>query len=101
MTDYKTAKEEILGTYSLEEFQKISEQGCYEGVASKHPTTKETNEFLDKYEEEINEYITNYIGGEFLSQTMENNDGNLVEYKHDVAYAYINLIAFEMVDENA
>tara|TARA_Y100001968_G_scaffold45152_1_gene35186 strand:- start:15 stop:764 length:750 start_codon:yes stop_codon:yes gene_type:complete len=101
MTDYKTAKEEILGTYSLEDLQDIVNHGCASGCAEKHITFNQTVEFFDKYKEEINEYILQTIndGEFFVAETKENSEGDIKKFKNDLAWTFIELIAMEITDD--
>ena len=49
---------------------------------------------------EVTEYITNKFEGiDFFESILENNEGNLVGYKHDIVRSYFELIACKIVDE--
>ena len=98
MTDYKTAKEEILGTYSSDELKDMVQFGCRVGAASKHNDYSETTKFFDKYEKEITQYLNKTVEG-FLEDTLKECDNDLREYKHCVAWTFIEIIADEEVGE--
>ena len=99
MTEYKSAKEAILKTYSLEELKDIVEHGCASGKATQHVYYSETIQFFDDYEDEITEYIKNEIGSQVLTETFDENEGVLNGYKNDIAWTFIELIATEKVEE--
>ena len=99
MTDYKTAKEEILGIYSLEDLQDIVQFGCVSGCAEKHSSYEETVKFFDDYENEITEYLTDSIGPEFLTETQKENEENMEGYKNDLAWTFIECTALEVLEE--
>ena len=99
MTEYKSAKETILGTYSEEELQDIVDHGCASGCAKNHIYYTETVKFFEKYSDEIEDYIREGLGAEELVLIRENNEGNLEGYKNDCAWTYIELLAIETVEE--
>ena len=101
MTTYKSAREEIIRTYSLKDLQDIVDHGCASGLAKKHCTFKQTVEFFDNYQETINEYILKTIndGEFFISEQKENSNGDIKKFKNDLAWTYIELIAMEITDD--
>ena len=101
MTEYKSAKDEIVETYSLKVLQDIVDHGCASGFAEKHSTFNQTVEFFDKYKETINEYILKTIndGESFISEQEENSKGDIKKFKNDLAWTYIELIAMEITDD--
>ncbi len=82
MIDYKTAKDEIVETYSLKDLQDIVDHGCASGFAVKHSTFNQTVEFFDKYKETIND------GESFISEQKENSKGDMKKFKNDLAWTY-------------
>ncbi len=100
MIDYKTAKEEILGTYSLEEFEDIVEHGCAAGTAKNHLYLTGNVKFFDDYKNEIIQYVTESFGEDFLKEIFDSNEGDMQEYKNDIAWSFIEIIAGEEVDKN-
>ena len=73
MTEYKSAREEVLGTYNVDELERISEKGCSSGLAKNHIYYTETVKFFDDFEHEITDFLTESIGNEFLTETFKNN----------------------------
>ena len=52
----------------------------------------------DRYSVEIDDYIRDAIGSEFLTETFDNNEGNLTGYKNDIVWTFIELYAMELID---
>ena len=98
MTEYKSAREEIAGTYSLDELDDIVQHGCASGCATSHMYYAETEKFFDDFENEIIQYLTESLGEDGLQETIENNEGDLQGYKNDVAWTFIELVALEELD---
>ncbi len=61
-----SAFETIQETYELETLREIVEHGCVSGVAHDHIYYSDTIKFFDEYEDEIIEYISDTLGGEFM-----------------------------------
>ena len=99
MTEYKSAKETILGIYSEEELQEIVDHGCAAGCAKNHIYYKETVKFFDDFEHEITDFLTESIGNEFLTETFKNNEGNIQGYKNDIVWTFIEIIAMNELDD--
>ena len=96
MTDAIT---EIKETYSYEDAKEIVNNGCESGVCFKHIYYADTVEFFNKYPDEITEYIVDNIGIDFLKETLERHDGWLDGYFNDLTWAFIELVAGQIVDE--
>ena len=96
MTDAIT---EIKETYSYEDAKEIVNNGCESGVCFKHIYHGDTVEFFNKYPDEITEYIVDNIGIDFMKETLECHDGDLDCYMNDLTWAFIELVACEIVDE--
>ena len=90
--------EEIIATYDKETMQQIADWGCSSGVCRQHIYYGDTIKFYDKYEEEITEYFRDNYGTEFLVELFKDADGWLTQYKNSVTWAYIESIAFNLVD---
>ena len=88
----------IKNQYTIEELNDIVENGCASGCASNHIYYSDTNSFYDLYSDEISDYIRDAIGSEFLTETFDNNEGNLVGYKNDIVWTFIELYAMELID---
>ena len=93
------ARMEIEQTYTLEDFKEIANHGCQSGVCSQHIYYGDTIKFYEKYEDEIVEYITDAYSTNFLVELFSSADANLTHYKNDVCWAFIEMIAFEAVEE--
>ena len=61
MTEYKSAREEIVGTYSVAELEEIVEHGCASGCATNHIYYADTGKFFDDFENEIIQYLKEII----------------------------------------
>ena len=96
MTDAIT---EIKETYSYEDAKEIVNHGCESGVCFKHIYYADTVGFFNKYPDEITRYIVDNIGIDFMKETLERHDGNLDCYLNDLTWAFIELIAGQIVDE--
>ena len=88
----------IKNVYTIEELNDIVEHGCASGCAHQHIYYSDNVSFYDKYEDDIVEYITDAIGSEFLTETFDNNEGNLTGYKNDIVWTFVELYAMELID---
>ena len=88
----------IKNDYTIEELNDIVEHGCVSGCAHSHIYYSDTVSFYDEYSDTIDDYIRNVIGGEFLTETFDNNEGNLTGYKNDIVWTFIELYAMELID---
>ena len=96
MTDAIT---EIRNTYSYEDAKEIVNHGCQSGVCSQHIYYGDTVGFFNKYPNQITEYIVDNIGIDFLKETLERHNGWLNGYFNDLTWAFIELVAGQIVDE--
>ena len=83
---------------TIDELNDIVEHGCASGCAHQHIYYSDTNSFFDEYDYEIVEYVRNSIGSEFITETFDNNEGNLTGYKNDIVWTFIELYAMELID---
>ena len=88
----------IKNQYTIDELNDIVEHGCASGCASNHIYYSDTVSFFDQYSDDICEYIRDVIGSEFLTETFDNNEGNLTGYKNDIVWTFIELYAMELID---
>lgn len=95
MNAFETIKE----TYDIETLREIEEYGCSSGVAHDHIYYSETLTFFDHFEDEITEYIADALGDEFNEELWCNNPCNLVGYKNDTVWCFIELVAGQIVAE--
>mgnify|MGYP001392508540 CR=1 FL=1 len=87
------AIQEIKDAYTLEDFEEIVNHGCQSGVCSQHVYYADTIKFFDKYEDEIIEYIADTYGGELNEQIWHSNSCNVMGYKNDTVWQFIESIA--------
>ena len=88
----------IKNQYTIDELNDIVEHGCASGCASNHIYYTDTVSFYDKYSDSIVDYIGDVIGSGFLTETFDNNEGNLTGYKNDIVWTFIELYAMELID---
>jgi len=90
--------EVIQNAYTIDELNDIVEHGCASGCAHLHIYYSDNVSFYDAYSDDINDYIRDAIGSEFLTETFDNNEGNLTGYKNDIVWTFIELYAMELID---
>ena len=95
----KSAFETIKDSYDLDTLRDIVEHGCQSGAANEHIYYYETTSFFDNYEDEIIEYIADTLGGESNEQIWIDNPCNIVGYKNDTVWVYVELIAQQLIEE--
>jgi len=88
----------IKNVYTIEELGDIATMGCASGCAHQHIYYSDTLSFYDQHEDDICNYIRDAIGSEFLTETFDNNEGNLTGYKNDIVWTFIELYAMELID---
>ena len=88
----------IKNQYTIDELNDIVEHGCASGCANNHIYYSDTVSFFDLYADDICSYIRDAIGSEFLTETFDNNEGNLTGYKNDIVWTFIELYAMELID---
>ena len=93
------ATEKILSTYSIEELKDIADHGCQSGVCFKHIYYGDTVKFFDTYEDEIVEYVSDTVGDDQLVVIFKDANCSLRTYKNNMTWAFIELVAGQLVDE--
>ena len=93
-----SAYDEIVDTYSQEELHEIVSHGCQSGVCHEHIYYGNTIKFFDTYEDEITDYLTTRLGDEVLIDLFSDANASLDHYKNSVTWAYIELVASEIID---
>ena len=93
-----SAYDVIKDTYDYETCKEIVEHGCVSGVAHSHIYYKDTIDFFEKYEDEMIEYITDTLGDDVVEEIWNNNSNNIIGYKNDVTWSFIELVAMSIVD---
>ena len=91
------AREAIMEAYDKDVLKEIASHGCESGVCHEHIYYGDTNEYYNKYEDEITSYLTDNYGTEFLVSLFKKADASLTTYKNDVTWAYIEAIAFNVI----
>ena len=91
--------DEIIATYDKETMAEIANHGCSSGVCFKHIYYGDTIRFYDKYEDEILDYFTDIDGTDLLTDLFHKNSCQLDYYKNDVAWAYIESVAFRVTED--
>ena len=95
----ESAFDSVRDSYDLDTLREIREHGCISGVANQHIYYTETVSFFDNYEDEIIEYIADNLGGEFNEQLWIDNPCNIIGYKNETVWAYVELVASQLIDE--
>ena len=95
----ETAFDSVRDSYDIEDLREIRDHGCASGVAHQHIYYSDTIKFFDEYEDEIIEYIADTLGGEFNEELWCNNPCNLVGYKNDTVWCYVELVADQLIIE--
>ena len=93
------ATEKILSVYDIEELKEIADHGCQSGVCSQHIYYGHTVQFYDTFETDILDELTLNYGTEFLVDLFRDADADLTIYKNSVTWAFIELVAFEAVED--
>ena len=93
------ATEKNLHTYNKEELKEIADHGCQSGVCSQHIYYGDTIQFYDTFETNIlDELVLNY-GYDLLNDLFKDANADLTVYKNSVVWAFIEMVAFEAVEE--
>ena len=85
--------------YNIEELKEIADHGCQSGVCSQHIYYGDTIEFYETFENDILETIRDAYDTEFLIDLFKDADASLTIYKNAVCWAFIEMLAFDAVDE--
>ena len=93
------AKEKVLSIYNIDELKEIANHGCQSGVCHEHIYYGHTVQFYDTFETDILDELTLNYGTEFLVDMFKNADADLTYYKNAVCWAFIELVAFEAVED--
>ena len=94
-----SAISEIKATYDYEDAKEIVNHGCESGVCFKHIYYADTIGFFNKYPDEITRYVVDNIGIDWLTETLKRHDGDLDCYMNDLTWAFIELVAGEIVED--
>tara|TARA_B100001250_G_scaffold111334_1_gene94067 strand:+ start:1940 stop:2317 length:378 start_codon:yes stop_codon:yes gene_type:complete len=94
----QTAFESVQFSYDIDTLKEIVEHGCSSGVAHQHIYYSDTIKFFDNYEDEIIEYIADTLG-EYNEELWYNNPCNIIGYKNDTVWCFVELVASQLVGE--
>ena len=95
----ENARDYIKDAYELEDLKEIANHGCESGVCSQHIYYGDTVKFYDKYETEVLDELTLNYGTEFLVGLFKDAEADLTIYKNNVCWAFIEMVAFEAVED--
>ena len=93
------ATEKVLSIYTIDELKEIADHGCQSGVCSQHIYYGDTIKFYETFENDILETIRDAYDTEFLIDLFKDADASLTIYKNNVTWAFIEMVAFDAVDE--
>ena len=93
------ATEKILSVYDIEELKEIADHGCQSGVCSQHIYYGDTIQFYDTFEDDILDELVLNFGYDLLNDLFRDADASLTVYKNHVVWAFIEMVAFEAVEE--
>ena len=99
MTEYNSAKEEILDRYSIDEMRKIVDEGCVANTAADHTEFAQTIKFFDDYENEILGFIADVLGEEHNEELWDKNRCDVKGYKNETTWNYIEVLSAIVVSE--
>ena len=94
------AAKAIKDIYSIEDLKEIANHGCQSGVCSQHIYYGDTVQFYETFETEILDELTLNYGTEFLVDLFKDAEADLTVYKNNVCWAFIELVAFEAVEDH-
>ena len=93
------AFEAIQRVYDLDDLKEIVRGGCQSGVCFQHIYTSDTVKFFDTYEDEIVEYVSDTVGDDQLVVIFKDANCSLRTYKNNMTWAFIELVAGQLVDQ--
>ena len=86
--------------YNIEQLKEIADHGCQSGVCNQHIYYGDTIQFYETFETNILDELTLNYGTEFLIDLFRDADADLTYYKNAVCWAFIELVAFEAVEDH-
>lgn len=92
------AVESILNTYDSVELSDIAEHGCASGCAREHIYYTETTEFFDKHEDDIENYMLDNFGDDFMHEVAIGCT-SLMEIKNKLTWTFIELVAYDYMNQ--
>ena len=95
------AAKAVKDIYSLEDLKEIADHGCQSGVCHKHIYYGDTIQFYETFETNILDELTLNYGTDFLVDLFRDADASLTIYKNHVCWAFIEMVAFQSVEDEA
>ena len=95
----QSAFDTIKDTYDYETCKEIANHGCQSGVCHEHIYYGHTVQFYDTFETDILDELTLNYGTDFLVDMFRDADADLTIYKNNVCWAFIEMVAFEVVED--
>ena len=97
----ENARDYIRDAYELEDLKEIANHGCQSGVCHEHIYYGDTIQFYETFETHIlDELVLNY-GTDLLVDLFKDADADLTIYKNHVVWAFIEMVAFQSVEDEA
>ena len=94
------AVEAIKTVYDKQDLEEIARYGCESGVCRQHIYYGDTVRFYETFETHILDELTLNYGTEFLVDLFKDADADLTIYKNAVCWAFIEMVAFEAVQDH-
>jgi len=93
-----TAVESILKSYDLEQLRDIAKHGCASGCARDHIYYSETTEFFNKYESDIQDYLRDIYGEDFMFHLVTDCH-DMTDMKNKLVWTFIELVASDYMNQ--
>jgi hypothetical protein len=95
---FSPAIKSILHTYDSEELSDIAEHGCASGCASSHIYYSENVEFFDKYDSDIQDYLRDVFGEDFMFHLVTDCH-DMTDMKNKLVWTFIELVASDYMNQ--
>jgi len=90
----------IMSSYDMDTLREIANHGCASGVAHDHIYYTQTWEFFLKYEDDIEDYMYDMYGDDWL-EVFARETTSIRQQVNLIVWSYINAIASDLVDGDA
>jgi D-lyxose ketol-isomerase len=90
------AQRKILEMFDEEQLKDIAEYGCESGCASGFIYYHETSAFFDRHNEEIEEYLENVFGEDYLTN-FASRATSMKTLKNLMCWAFVEMVAQDSV----
>ena len=98
-TSIKSAQDIILEDYDMDTLKDIAQHGCVTGVASGFIYYHETVEFFDAHEDEIESYIEEVFGSDYLTHFAK-DVCDMTQLKNALVWCFVELVASNAIEED-